>query len=260
MKWIQWILLTAVTGNPIAALVILLVAWWVVDRFTLGILPDPFRFLRRWTRASQLRRTLSVNPNDRRARLELAILLVERRRYRHALDVLKPNLEAGDEDATTLFVMGVACLGTGHFEQGELLLDEAEARDSYFRMGDIHLERGRWRLRRGDAQGALSPLRKLCDMRPGSVEGKVLLAEAHERLGEAGSARSARQNAWNDYAASPRYQRRRDRFWAWRARPSRPLTYAAVALVCGVLLTQFVAPAVQQAVNADSTSMSHWEP
>ncbi len=260
MKWIQWILLTAVTGNPILSLAIVLVAWWLVDRFTLGILPNPFRFLRRWTRAAQLRRTLALNPSDRRARLELAMLLVERRAYKSAIEVLKPNLEAGDEDATTLFVMGVACLGNGHVEQGELLLDEAESRDAYFRMGDIHLERGRWRLRRGDAPGALAPLRKLCEMRPGTVEGKVLLAQAHERNGDAESARMARQNAWNDYAAAPRYQQRRDRWWGWRAKPSRPLTYAAIALACGIFMTQFVAPAVQQAVNASpsTTSMSHW--
>jgi len=32
-----------------------------------------------------------------------------------------------------------------------------------------------------------------------------------------------------------KYQRRRDRIWAWRARPSRPLIYAAAAC-CGIAL------------------------
>lgn len=241
------------TGSPVLSAGILLAGYWLTDRFTLGILPDPFRLLRRWTRASQLRRTLALNPNDRRARLEWAEMLVERRHWRKALEVLKPNLEAGDDDPNTLFVMGVACLGTGHIAQGELFLDEAEARDAYFRMGEIHLERGRWRLRRNDAAGALAPLQKLCAMRPGSVEGKVLLAQVHEKLGDPASAAMARTNAWNDYAASPGYQRRRDRLWGWRAKPSRPLTWAALALVGALAMGKMVAPVIQH-------QTSEWEP
>ena len=258
MKWLQWLLLTAITGNPIVALLILVLAWWLTDRFTLGLLPDPFKFTKRWMRSASLRRTLATNPNDRRARLELSMLLVERRRYAEAVDTLKPNLEAGDDDPNTLFCMGVACLGSGRIEQGELFLDEAESRDAYFRMGEIHLERGRWRLRRGDAKGALEPLRKLCDARPGTVEGKVLLAKAHAALGDEESARFARNNAWNDYAAAPRYQKRRDRFWAWRARPSRPLTYLAIGLLFALFMGQMVAPALQQAVADQGVSV--WTP
>ncbi|HEX8705290.1 MAG TPA: hypothetical protein VF815_41040, partial [Myxococcaceae bacterium] len=37
------------------------------------------------------------------------------------------------------------------------------------------------------------------------------------------------------YVAAPGFQRRRERMWAWRARPSRPATYAAIALILLVL-------------------------
>jgi tetratricopeptide (TPR) repeat protein len=250
-KWLQWIVLTALTGNPILAGVIVLLVWWVADRFTLGILPDPFRFTRRWMRAATLRRQLAANPSDRRARLELAALLLERKRYADALALVKPNVEAGDHDPSTLFVMAQACLGTGHAEQGELFLDEVIERDPNFRMGEVHLERGRWRLQRKDAQGALRALQELASARPGTVEGKVLLARAQRALGDDAAAAKARREAWREYASAPRFQRRRDRLWAWRAKPSRPLLYAAIALACGVLFTRLVAPTVQRAIAAD---------
>ncbi len=44
-----------------------------------------------------------------------------------------------------------------------------------------------------------------------------------------------RDEAWKDYVSAPGFQRRRERGWAWRARPCRPLAYAALAaLVLGL--------------------------
>jgi uncharacterized protein HemY len=130
--------------------------------------------------------------------------------------------------------MAQACFMTGHAQQGELFLDEVIDRDPNFGMGEVHLERGRWRLERNDRNGALNALHALTAARPGTVEGKVLLARAHRALGDADAAQ-ARREAWREYVNAPRFQRRRDRWWAWRARPSRPLLYVAIALVCGVL-------------------------
>jgi len=188
------------------------------------------------------------------------MLLVERRRHAEALALVKPNVEAGDDDAGTLFVMAQACLGSGHPEQGEVFLDETMARDPNFRMGEVHLERGRWRLRRGDARGAVEALEALLQVRPGSVEGKVLLSKAYLLLGDDVKAAYAKKDAWNDYVHSPGFQRRRDRFWAWRANPARPVAYAVIALLCGFLLTRFVGPVVRDAVGASAQPTYAWDP
>jgi uncharacterized protein HemY len=144
--------------------------------------------------------------------------------------------------------MAQACFGTGHPEQGELFLDEVMERDPNFRMGEVYLERGRWRLQRNDAKGALAALQQLASARPGTVEGKVLLSRAYQALGDGQAAAKAKKEAWREYAHAPRFQRRRDRWWAWRANPSRPLLYLAIALACGVLVTRLVGPAVQRGV------------
>src|SRR5512146_3241255 len=112
-KWLLWILLSAMTGNPILARAIILIGWFALDRFTFRFLPDPVRWARRRMRATALRRTLHVNPHDRRARFELGDLLISFGRHREAVDVLKPNVEAGDDDVPTLYLVGTALLGAG---------------------------------------------------------------------------------------------------------------------------------------------------
>lgn len=237
-----WILVSSLLGSRLGLLALLVFFLWSTDRFTWQLFPRPLRAFNRWRRMSELRRLISINPSDRRSRLELADILVGEGRYAAAVDVLKPNVAAGDDDATTLYVIGVACLGAGHADQGEVFLAAARDRDATYRMGAIDLELGRWRLTRGDTKGAREALERFCDLRRGSVEGKVLLARAVSAAGDGAGAGKLRQQAWDDYASEPRFQRRQDRRWAWRARPSRPITYLLVVVACLFLFTQWVLP------------------
>ncbi len=240
--WLQWILLTAVTGSPIGSAVALLVFWFVVDRFTLGVLPDPLRWLSRRRRAWALERLLRVNPHDRRARLELGELYVARNLGRRAVDVLRPNLEAGDDDIQNVAAMAEACLQAGFHEQGEKLLTHAEELSPEFRVGELFLIRGRYRLARGDAQGALAPLRQFVSIRKGTVRGRVMLAQALAATGDDAAAALLRDEAWHEFANAPRFVRRQERIWAWRARPSRPLLYLAAVVAVLLLLFTVVGP------------------
>ncbi|MGQ0508471.1 MAG: tetratricopeptide repeat protein [Myxococcaceae bacterium] len=232
----SWIILSALTGNPIVAAVILLVGGWILERYTLGVLPGPARIIRRFFKAGKLRRQLSHNPHDRKARFDLAELLLGRRQYRAALDLLTSNIEAGDHDAETLFLMGIACYGTSHVEKGELFFDEAEKEDPTFRLGAVDLERGRWRLTAGNAQGAREALERLLKRRQGTVEGRVLLSRALAKLSDP-SAKQMNDAAWHEYTTAPRFVRRAERLWAWRAKPSRPFLYA-VLIVCALIFFQ----------------------
>ncbi|QDE88468.1 hypothetical protein BHS06_05525 [Myxococcus xanthus] len=235
-KWILWLFLTLLTGSPLLSLGLIIVIIFVADRFTWQVLPSPVRMLKRFQRAGQLAGTILTNPHERRARHELADIRVEQRRYAEAVDILRPNLEAGDEDVDTLYLLGVAYLGAGDAQRGELLLDEAAKLDAGHKLGAIDLERGRFRLKRGDVPGAVEALERYCKVRHGTVEGRYLLAKALSRAGRGDDAKRMRDLAWSEYVVAPRFQRRRERKWAWRARPSRPLMYAAaVALVLGLL-------------------------
>jgi len=231
-QWMLWGLLSWITGSPLTAGVAVLLLWWLGDRFTFRLFPDPLRFLGRWRRMAQLRDTLGMNPHDRRARFELAERLLEGGRPRRAAEVLRPNIEAGDEDPHTAFVMGAALGRTGAYQQAERALALARQEDPRFRAGEIDLELGRQRAARGDWAGAREALERLLVERPGSVEGRYLLARALSGLGDEPAARKVRDEAWRDYAMLPRFHRRHERWFAWRIKPWRP---AAVVLVVAVV-------------------------
>lgn len=233
-KWMLWMFLMALTGSPMLSLGLMVVIVFAADHFTLQLLPSPVRLLKRFQRAGHLAGVILTNPHERRARHELADIRVEQKRYAEAVDILKPNLEAGDDDVDTLYLLGVAYLGAGDAQRGELLLAEAEKLDPDYRQGSIHLERGRFRLKRGDFQGAVQALERFCTVRHGTVEGRFLLSQALAEMGRGDEAKRMRDMSWSEYVVAPRFQRRRERKWAWRARPSRPLMYGAlVALFLG---------------------------
>lgn len=235
---LQFLALTWLTGNPLVALAILVVGGWLVDRLAVGLLPDPIRWVRRYLRANQLRAQLAARPHDRRAALELAQWLNDRGRHAEALPLAKKNLEAGDHDKETLFTAAVAYTGAGQVKEGDLLFTEVLAQDPRFRQGEVHLARGRLALRRGDAPVAKEALESFCAERVGTVEGRVLLARALDGLGDAATARARRDEAWNEYRLAPRFRRKAERLWAWRARPTRPLLYAGLFGLGLFLLTR----------------------
>lgn len=257
--WFLWLILSSITGSPLGSAVALLVFWFVFDRFTFGVLPDPVRWVMRWRRAGTLERLLAVNPHDGRARLELAELYLARGKGKQAVDLLRPNLERGDDDVQTVVAMAEACLQAGYAEQGEKLLAHAEELSPGFRVGEVFLIRGRYRLQRGDFAGAKEALTTLVSLRKGTVMGRVLLARAEKKLGDDASAALLRDDAWNEFASAPVFQRRKERFWAWRARPSRPLMYLAIILFGLFMFAKVVAPKLSELAGHYRDPMSDYE-
>jgi len=239
--WILWILLSFLTGSPITALVVVAALWFVSDRFTFRLIPDPFRLLRRWRRSAELGATIRTNPSDRRARFELAQLLLDLRRPSAALAVLRPNLEAGDDDVHTAFLYGALLARTGDHAQAERVLGIARAEEPGYRLGEIDLELGRSRLAAGELVGAREALLRLVAARPGTVQGRWLLSQALVGLGDREGAARLRDEAWREYVALPRFKRPEERPYAWRARPARPIAIGLAVLAAAALAVAYLA-------------------
>lgn len=255
-----WLILTSITGNPLGAALVMLVAWFIVDRFTFGILPDPLRFIARRRREWALQHDMRVNPHDRRARLELAQLLVVRKSYPRAVDLLRPSLEHGDDDLETIFTMGSACVGAGFADQGEKLLAHVIEKDHDFRVGEVYLVLGRGRLQRKDFAGAKSALETYVKHREGTVEGRVLLSRALDGLGDDASGALMRDQAWREFTHAPRFQRRVERLWAWRAQPLRPVLYGVLVIIFAVVALKTVMPTLAEWSHRMNSGGSYVDP
>jgi tetratricopeptide (TPR) repeat protein len=184
-QFFLFLLLSWLLRSPLLALLVLLALWWLGDRATFRLVPDPFRWLSRWRRRGQLRALLAVNLHDRRARFELSELLLQGGRPAEAVEALRPNIAAGDEDVHTAWLWGAALGRSGSFDDAEKALAVARALDPEFRAGEIDLELGRLRLARGDHAGAVEALTRLLAVRPGTVEGRYHFARALDGLGRA---------------------------------------------------------------------------
>src|SRR6266850_7654593 len=212
----------------------------VVDELAFGFRVRVYRRWKRKSRAANLEHALGVNRHDRRARSELAKILVARKRFARAVEVLKPNLEAGEHDPATLLLMGRACSGCGRLPQAQVFLEEAQAQQT-LRDSAVDLALGEHWLRAGDAAQAEHALRRFCSGSPGSIEGHLLLSRAQSAQGKAADARSSRRQAWRNYVEAPRFVRRRDRLWGWRVRPFRAALWGAIGIV-GIGLVSFWVP------------------
>ncbi|HZX96634.1 MAG TPA: tetratricopeptide repeat protein [Myxococcales bacterium] len=232
-SWINFSILWMLTGSPVTAAVVLLAAYALADWYTFGFLRGLARAMADFRRGRRLRLVLLLNPHDRKARADLGDILLSQRRWTRVLEVVKPLADEDPHDLRALFLLGVACFATGRSEQGELFLGEIHKADPSFRDGAAALELGRWRLRLRDARAA-AILGEFVQAHPHSVEARFLLSQAHRLAGDTAAAVAERQRCWREYETELPYQQRRDRRWAWRARPSRPALYAAVA--CGALV------------------------
>lgn len=227
-SWINFSILWMLTGSPVAAAAILLAAYAIADWYTFGFLRGVARAVAGFRRGRRLRLVLLHNPHDRKARADLGAILLSQRRHARAIEVVKPLADEDPHNLQALYLLGIACLATGRVDQGELFLSEVHKAEPGFKDGDPLLELARWRARRR-SPGAIEPLREFLKTHPHHVEARYLLARALQSAGDAAGASAERDRCWQEYETELPYQRRQDRLWAWRARPSRPMLYALVA-------------------------------
>lgn len=118
-------LITLLTGSPVLALAIIIIAYVFIDRRFIGILPDFAAFWRRRARTGMLEGVVSANPHNGDALLELGILYFERKQYRRAIDVLERAYEKMKDWPDVHFYLGAASYEAGDTGRGLGEIQEA---------------------------------------------------------------------------------------------------------------------------------------
>jgi tetratricopeptide (TPR) repeat protein len=210
-------LLTWITGNPLLALLAVVLLSGLGYGYVSGSLFRAPRALERWAGIRQLERAVATNPHDAAARADLGRLLVEAGRPARALPHLEAAVARAPEVSETLYYLGAARLRLGDLAGGRLLVEQALARDPKLRYGEPHLALADYFLARGQPAEALPHLERFTAIHASSVEGRYKLARAALAAGEPERARAALDEAVAVYRGAPAFKRREGRLWRLKA-------------------------------------------
>lgn len=209
-------LLTWMTGNPVLALVIVVVISAAGYGYVSARIFRIPRAINRWMTIRELERTVKTNPHDATARADLGRLLVEAGQPARALPHLEAAHARAPEVIESTYYLGAARLRLGDEGRGRPLIEEALARDPRIGYGEPYLRLADFYLDRGRAAEALSYLERFVELHASSVEGQYKLARAYVATGHTDRARAALDEAARAYSGAPRFKRREERLWRLR--------------------------------------------
>lgn len=217
-KFFIFYILYWITGNPIIALVFLLVLYFAVDRTYLGFLPDPLRALRTSSRIRELRKVVSINPHDGRSLKELGICLVEKGDYQEARRFFEPAEAKMSEDPEFNYYHGISAARTGNIVKGRELFEKAVNASPALKYGEPYLMMAEVYIDNADYRSALPLLEKFEKIHSSSSRGFYRLGLVKLKLGSKAEGMEYLKKAIKVFREAPFFKRKTDRKWAWRSR------------------------------------------
>ncbi|EFM08870.1 TPR repeat-containing protein [Paenibacillus curdlanolyticus YK9] len=214
-KFLLFGLLLSIFGNPILAIIAFVVILYIIDRRFVGLSPSLVKPIRRIGRIRKLRQLLDMNPNDLSAKLELAKLLIDKRSYRQARELLEPlqERESVEQSAEYWDDLGTSLLHTGEPEAGEAAIRKALSINPRVKYGQPYLRLAA-KIGKQDAGKALDDLEAFQQIQTSSCEGYYRLAKLNQLLGRKAEAKQALNDSLRLYRQLPRYKKRQERRWA----------------------------------------------
>lgn len=214
-KFLLFGLLWSIFGNPILAFIALIVILYIIDRRFIGLSPSLVKPLRRMGRIRKLRHQLDMNPNDLTSKLDLAKLLIEKKSFRAARELLEPlrDRESVEQSAEYWDDLGTSLLRTGELEAGEAAIRRALSINPRVKYGQPYLRLAAMNSTRDTVQ-ALQDIEDFQQIHTSSCEGYYRLAQLNKLMGRKAEAKRALEESTKLYRMLPRYKRREERRWA----------------------------------------------
>ncbi|HEX8947720.1 MAG TPA: tetratricopeptide repeat protein [Dissulfurispiraceae bacterium] len=205
-------------GSPVSVLLAFIVLYLLVDRTFFGVAPDPFKAFRVSGRIRELKRIIELNPHDARSLKELGIFLFERGDYGGAQRYFERAAPRMLDDPEFRFYYGISVARTGDVHRGRELVDSALQQSPGLKYGDPYLMMAEVYIDAGDYRDALPLLERFEKIHYASVRGLYQLGRVKLRLGMKDEGMDYLGKAVAVYKDAPRFRRRLERKWAWKAR------------------------------------------
>lgn len=215
-KFFIFILLWNILGNPFIAIFVILLIVYLLDRRFIGLFPSITRPFKRLRHISKLRTQIANSPSDVSSRHELARLLIERRKYNEALNILE-SIQANSEDSAEYWDdLGTCLLNTGNITQGEQAILQALQINPRVKYGRPHLRLAA-AFKTSDREKAIRYVEQFHSIHSSSSEAFYLLGSMYKDLGRTEEAKEAFKESIAVYKSLPKYKKRQERKWAVRS-------------------------------------------
>ncbi|WP_348622120.1 tetratricopeptide repeat protein [Paenibacillus polymyxa] len=215
-KFLIFSLLWSLLGNPFLAMLVLLIAIYILDRSFVGVLPSISKPWKRRRNAARLRQQIALNTNDVAAKFDLARIWIESKKYPQALDLLLEIQSRYEDSADYWNARGTAEVHTNHLEVGEQHLLKALDINPRVQYGEpyLHLAAA---FKERDVNKSLHYLQQFQEIQSSSSEGYYLTGLMYRMLGRKDEAIVAFNQSIAVYRSLPKYRKRSERNWAVRS-------------------------------------------
>ncbi|PIH61576.1 hypothetical protein CS562_02580 [Paenibacillus sp. LK1] len=216
IKFLIFGLLWRIVGNPFLAVIIFLIILYFLDRRYVGVMPSFMKPLKRMRNISRLRQQLAMSPNEVSSKLDLARLLMERKRYSEAHALLLELERPYEQSAEYWEALGTTELHLGQTEEGERHILQALDINPRVKYGRPYLTlAGAFKDTHRDK--ALAYVQQFQEIHSSSSEAFYLLGSVYRSLGRTADAKQAYEQSLNVYRSLPKYKKRQERRWAVRS-------------------------------------------
>lgn len=215
-KFLLFGLLFYVIGNPFIAIIVLFLIVYFLDRRFVGVFPSITKPFKRMRSISKNRQQIALNPNDVTSKFDLARLLIERKKFREAQQLLVSIESSYDHSAEYWDMVGTTEIHQGQLEQGEHhtlhateLNPKVKYGQPYLRLASAYKDK--------DQSKALQYVEKFQDIQSSSSESFYYLGLVYGKLGRKNDAKEAYRQSIDVYRSLPKYKKRQERRWAVRS-------------------------------------------
>lgn len=210
-------LLQALTGNPLLALLSVLIVYVLIDRRYIGILPDFLIPLRRRKRIVELKREVQLNPYQGLAFYELGMLLVEKGNMKEGVVCLEKAKTLMPDHPDAQYYLGVAYIKSGQLEEGKKALEEALRLNPKVKYGAPYIYLIEYLLKKGTVDEKIDEYIEKVKMY-GSPEYYYRLGLLFQKARRRKEAKEMFAAAVANFQKYPSFYRKQHRYWAFRAR------------------------------------------